>query len=71
MKKGKKLFKSIINVIIGIIVFAVVIILRETYSIMLDTKYDIIVCLLIYGIYIIISYPINCFLDKKSKKGGH
>lgn len=70
MDKKTKLFKSITNIIIGVIVFAVVIMLREKYSIMLDTKYDIIVCLLIYGIYCIISYPVNCFLDRKKNKKG-
>ncbi len=72
MKKEKKqkLIKNIINVIIGAAVFAVVIILREMYSIMPDEKYDIIVCLLIYGIYCVISYPVNCFLDRKKFKKG-
>ena len=68
MKTRSKIFRNTINIVIfGVVRFSIFV-LREKYEIMLNVKYDVLIEILICGIYFIISFPINCLIDRKKGK---
>lgn len=68
MRSHSNIFRRIINIVIFGVVFIPVVILREKYEIMLNVKYDEIVCIFICGIYFVIAFPINYLIDRKKTK---
>lgn len=68
MKARSKIFRNAINIVILGVTCAAIFILREKYEIMLNVKYDVLIEILICGIYFVISFPINCLIDRKYHK---
>lgn len=63
-----KIIKAIINIIIFFIIAIPFLVFREKTEFLLDNKFDFLVNIFILMIYLVITSPINCFLDIKIKK---
>lgn len=68
MKTRNNKFKITINIVIFAIICITIFVLREKYEIMLNVKYDELIELFICVIYFVISFPINCLIDRKKVK---
>lgn len=58
---------NIINFIVFCFVFITVFLLQQKTEFLLDSNYDFLIALLISSIYLLISTPVNCWLDNKTK----
>lgn len=66
--RNSRTLKNIINYILFVSVAIFVVYLRERYKVMINVKYDVLIYILIYSIYAVISFPINCFIERKKDK---
>lgn len=59
--------RYIVNIVIYCLIFFTILFLQQKTEFLLDSNYDFLIALLISSIYLLISTPVNCWLDNKTK----